>query len=180
MVLIKKNKLKVKENKMNYTEDTILKNKIEAVNKLHKFINEKIPLVIEELKKGFKIKIDYSFDKKTSEKLDKIIETEEKNIRVYFSNSAHSSRLVTDVNYQTAECGCNYFKTDIYLLQSKKYPENGLKLIEQIDFKRNDNILFENVKKDIQSIKDFENVKKEIEEKINELKYKNNYFLLEK
>jgi hypothetical protein len=165
---------------MNYTEDTILKNKIEAVNKLHKFINEKIPLIIEELKKGFKIKVDYSFDKRTSEKLYKIIETKEKNLKAYFSNSAYSSRLVTDISYQTAEYGCNYFKTDIYLLQSKKYPENGLKLIEQIDFKRNDNILFENVKKDIEDIKNLEKQKRDTEEKINGLKYKNNYFLLEK
>jgi len=99
-----------------------LKKRIIAVNELNNFLNITIPELIEQLKKGYKLKKDNSFHKKDSDILNAIIK---KNcpsyIRCYFDCSDYFISLKTDIRYSN-DNHTNYIDNWIVLVGPDNKP----------------------------------------------------------
>jgi hypothetical protein len=83
-------------------------NKAAAMNKLHTWANEACPLIIEELKSGFKLNADGSLCKKDKARFDHILSRAP--FRAFLDFSKYSVWLKTDISYSVGEFGCNYYK----------------------------------------------------------------------
>lgn len=153
----------------NYSEDTILKNKVEAVNELHKHINKIVPMYQEQLAKGFKINQGNVFHKRDKEALDKIEESLDtpKRIRSWFKITDYSICISFDTNFSDSAVYLydtehdeqrkphwkalefTPFKTDFTVedIQNKMNTINGYKEIikqyqDKINIERNDYRMF--------------------------------------
>lgn len=111
----------------------ILKNRAECMNAVNKYVNNVVPLLINELKKGFQVKSgNESFFKKDKERLDKILCIGKGGtIRAWIQVDKYAIILNVDGRYSTGENGCDYFKQYPYLYDradSKYYKFEPLKL----------------------------------------------------
>ena len=92
------------------------KNKIEAVNNLNKYINKKVPQIMNILKEGYKVKSNGELFKKYKDKIYNIIyKNKPNNIRCFISNTKNSSLLKIDISYKTGEFSNSYVKDYVYL-----------------------------------------------------------------
>tara|TARA_Y100001938_G_scaffold144900_1_gene220496 strand:- start:580 stop:1068 length:489 start_codon:yes stop_codon:yes gene_type:complete len=92
------------------------KNKIEAVNNLNKYINKKVPQIMNILKEGYKLKSNGELFKKYEDKIYNIIyKNKPNNIRCFISDTKYSSLLKIDISYKTGEFSNSYIKDYIYL-----------------------------------------------------------------
>jgi len=102
-------------------KDIILHNKVKAVNNLYQALNENVPELLAELKKGYKINNNGGFDKRTMDRLKPILNKitgKDKALRAYIDSSySYSKFLYADVTYKVGEFTVNYFKTDVYVLE---------------------------------------------------------------
>ncbi len=94
----------------------ILKNKIEASNKLKKWVNKSAPKLIELLHDGYKLTDDFCLYKKDKMKFDEIIKTAPFKGRISFNKYRIS--LITDITYKTSEFGCAYYSVNVDLMQN--------------------------------------------------------------
>jgi hypothetical protein len=120
---------------------TILKNKIEAVNELHSFINKVTPLVIQRLQKGFKQKTDFSLFEKDKKDIDNLIGKHSKRIRCYIIANQYNICLQCDTHYRISDFSVNYYNKPIYV-----YDSNGVLPFVKLkdDFKIGDILLRRN------------------------------------
>tara|TARA_Y100000401_G_scaffold73078_1_gene59085 strand:- start:972 stop:1460 length:489 start_codon:yes stop_codon:yes gene_type:complete len=92
------------------------KNKIEAVNNLHKYINKKVPQIMNILKEGYKVKSNGELFKKYEDKIYNIIyKNKPNNIRCFILNTKYSSLLKINISYKTGEFSNTYVKDYVYL-----------------------------------------------------------------
>ena len=95
------------------------KNKIEAVNNLNKYINKKVPQIMNVLKEGYKIKSNGELHKKYNDKIyDIIYKNKPNNIRCFIDYTKYSSLLKIDISYKTGEFSNSYIKDYVYLLSN--------------------------------------------------------------
>ena len=94
-------------------------NKIEAVNNLNKYINRKVPQIMNILKEGYKVKSNGELFKKYEDKIYNIIyKNKPNNIRCYISNTRYSSLLKINISYKTGEFSNTYVEDYIYLFSN--------------------------------------------------------------
>lgn len=91
----------------------IQKNKVEAINKLHTWLNKVVPQIQMEMAKGYKLKADNDFFKKDKERFQSLLN--DKPFRAYYDKRRNSLELVADITYKTGEFSCEYYKQVIYL-----------------------------------------------------------------
>ena len=92
------------------------KNKIEAVNNLNKYINKKVPKIINVLKEGYKVRSNGELHKKYYDKVyDIIYKNKPNNIRCFINSTKYSSLLKIDISYKTGEFSNSYVKDYVYL-----------------------------------------------------------------
>lgn len=149
-------------------DNQILKNRVECVNRVHNYINVVVPLLQEELKKGFKIKNNNcAFFAKDEDRFNKIL----KSIpifRAYIKITKYDVSLFVDDNYMSSlpdkngVSGWTYYQKYVYLFDcqnNKPYDFQPLKLITE------DEILQSEKK-----LEALENQKRDIEHQISEIK----------
>ena len=92
------------------------KNKIEAVNNLNKYINKKVPKIINVLKEGYKVRSNGELHKKYYDKVyDIIYKNKPNNIRCFINYTKYSSWLKIDISYKTGEFSNDYIKDNCCL-----------------------------------------------------------------
>jgi hypothetical protein len=88
--------------------EMIQTNKAKAMNELHIWCNEIVPLLIAELKKGFKVNADGNLSKKDKVKIDPLLKSSP--FRAHLEFSKYSTWLKTDISYRTGEYSNDYYK----------------------------------------------------------------------
>lgn len=96
------------------TKKELLESKVNCINKVHSYINKTVPLLIEELKKGYKTTVNNELFKKDKERINKIINAND-HFRACLDMSSCSIWLKVDNTYKTSQYSCNYYKKNIYL-----------------------------------------------------------------
>ena len=100
-------------------KEEILKNAVEAVNELHKYIRLMVPKYQEYLAKGFKINQTYEFSKKDTMALRTLGASFSKatEIRSTFLVKKYHIAILFETHYQTGDHGCAYYEKLVYLQQ---------------------------------------------------------------
>jgi hypothetical protein len=75
-----------------------IKEKVEAKNELNEYINRFMPLVMEELKKGYSTNKDGGFDKRTLIRLDKVYLATKKANRIKVSREVSTTDVVYKIS----------------------------------------------------------------------------------
>lgn len=103
------------------TREQGIRNRIEAMNRLHKFLNAIVPeLMIDIKNNGFNIKRNpyVTLYKKDDERLKAYLKDLPSNVRAYFQVqdiSQPSIMLKSDINYKTSSETCAYYSQYNYL-----------------------------------------------------------------
>jgi len=105
----------------------VLENRAVCMNKVHNYINNIVPKLQKELKKGFKLSNNFQLYKKDAEKIYNIInsglEKPKGNfpiLRAYLRVNEYSMCLEVDDNYAVKQhigggCTVNYYKKAVYI-----------------------------------------------------------------
>ena len=146
-----------------------IKLRVENVNRLNKFINKIVPLVNKELKNGFKINKDRTLDKRTRDKINKIIaDNNPSKIQCYIKEFDHNGLLDFKTSYQEG-----HYRE--YITDYSYIWRNETKNFEYLYSETIDNFEPRRIKSFKSVLNTYNSIKK-IDSKIEELvKKKNNY-----
>jgi len=103
---------------MNEAQFSILKSN--AINELHTYVNRTAPLIIEQLKKGFKQKADFSLYEKDRLLINEILEDGDSipARHTFVDATQYSIRIGYKTCYRSREeSGCHYHTESIYVYQ---------------------------------------------------------------
>lgn len=94
----------------------VIKNRVEAINKLHTYMNIKVPQVIEDIKaNGYSVKKDGTLFAKDYARLNDLVKDAPNNIMVYFKVSSNSVLLMAKTTYSTSEASVAYCEASRYI-----------------------------------------------------------------
>lgn len=155
-------------------QKTLNENKAEAINKVHSFINDKVPLLGKEFGKGVKINKDNTICKKDKERIESILGEHNviPKLRFYLSINDYSIYLSVDSWYYVSEKDrsgyqtCEYYKKNAYIhdrTDSRLYDFEPLELTDSQELTDLEN-----------ELDTLEKQKIEIESRISDIKYKIN------
>ena len=101
----------------NFKHEKVVANRVEAVNELHKYIRQIVPLYQEYLSKGFKITRTGEFFKKDLEVLQSIAIAcnHPTRIRHYIKITKYSIYICFDTHYQVEENVAQYYEYAVYI-----------------------------------------------------------------
>ena len=95
--------------------------RVTATNKLNKYINKVVPIVLDILNNNHKLKKDGELNKKTSDLIREIIKYNPKNrIHCYIDWTEHSAYLKFKLRYESSQFNHNYVENHISLWQNKR------------------------------------------------------------
>ncbi len=155
------------------TKDNIFKNKVKAINKRNRAINEVLSEIFKYLKEneGEKlVKVDGTLLKKheaLKALCNKKIE-ETKRLRMYLDPSMYSLWLNSDINYMVSDVSCEYAKKSIYICDIK----NGAISIFRETFEPLPIYNEKKIKEELLNIKEKREKIKELKKELSELKSK--------
>ena len=104
-----------------YTEAVQLKNKIESVNKLHKWINNIYPVLFKDMEKGYQTKDNGEFYKMYHERFRELVDNAPMRAHVKPDKYTQGIILKADITFQVSEFSCAYFGHSIYINNQYKF-----------------------------------------------------------
>lgn len=117
----------------------MLKGKIEAVNKLHTWLNVAVPELKALITKGYSRKVDGPFYKKDALQFKKITDTAP--FRAWIDTGRDDLTLNADITYPTSEHSVNYYKRVICL--SAKYNKAPLYALKKVEKARTEKLILQ-------------------------------------
>ncbi len=110
-----------------YLNDEYLPEAIERVNVMKRWINSVQEDIQKIILSGKLIRNGEALDKRTTDKVCEIIQTEPKNVRAHLRVDYNSISLTVDVAYKNSDYSCKYVKDTAYLAS---ITSNGLVPLE--------------------------------------------------
>ena len=95
----------------------IQKNKAEAMNKLHAWLNQAIPQIEREVARGYRTTSSGEFFKRDGERFSEIIKTSP--FRAIITPQNNCIHLMADIRYKVGEHTVDYYKRELWIFDKE-------------------------------------------------------------